>query len=87
MATVFIPPPLRSLTEGQELVEAQGRNVRDVIDDLDARFPGFAERICDGEQLRPGLAVAVGTTVTSLGLLAKVDPDSEVHFLPAISGG
>ena len=81
MATVFIPPPLRSLTEGQELVEAQGRNVRDVIDDLDARFPGF------GEQLRPGLAVAVGTTVTSLGLLAKVDPDSEVHFLPAISGG
>lgn len=87
MATVYIPQPLRSLTGDQEVVEAQGRNVREVIRDVNARFPGFEERICDGEQLRPGLAVAVGTTVSSLGLLAKVDPDSEVHILPAISGG
>ena len=87
MAIVYIPPPLRSFTGGKETVAAQGQNVGEVIQDVDARFPGFAERICDGEELRPGLAVAVGTTVTSLGLLAKVDPDSEVHILPAISGG
>ena len=61
--------------------------MRDVIADIDAQCPGFAERVCDGDRLLPGLSVAVGTKVTSIGLLEKVSPDSEVHFLPAISGG
>ena len=87
MATVYIPPLLRSLTGGQEVIEANGRNVKDVIDDIEARFPGFSERVCDGDRLLPGLSVAVGTKLTSIGLLEKVSPDSEVHFLPAISGG
>ena len=33
------------------------------------------------------MAVIVDGVTSELGLLAKVGPDSEVHFLPAIAGG
>ena len=87
MATVYIPRRLQSLTNGQDVIEARGRNVKEVIADIEARFPGFARQVCDGDRVRPGLSVAVGTKVTGIGLLEEVAPDSEVHFLPAVSGG
>ena len=45
------------------------------------------ERLCDGDGLAPGLAVSVNGAASALGLLQKVKPDDEVHFLPAIGGG
>lgn len=87
MITVYVPPQLRSLTGGAVHVPATGTNVRQIIADLDARFPGLRDRLCDGDTLRTGLTVAVGGTVSSLGLLQKVTDGSEVHFLPAVGGG
>lgn len=87
MPAVFIPRPLRRLTNGVDRVEASGRTVRDVIADLDARFPGFAQRVCDGDRLKPGLSVVVGTSIAAEGLLAEVPPTAEVHFVPAVGGG
>jgi sulfur-carrier protein len=87
MARVWIPPLLRDLTGGQETVSAPGASVRQVIEELDRLYPGVRSRLCDGDQLRPGLAVVVGTEVARRGLSQPVDPDSEVHFLPAIAGG
>ena len=87
MPRVFIPPLLRALTEGISEVEVEASSVRQVIAAIDERFPGIRERLCDGEQLRPGLAVAVDGRISSIGLLQKVRPDSEVHFLPAVGGG
>jgi len=87
MPVVFIPPSFRPLAAGQQTVDVEGSNVREVIDSLDARFPGFRERLIDGDSLRAGLSVVVGTRVGALGLLEKVAPHSEVHFLPSISGG
>ena len=87
MPPVFIPPLLRELTAGKEQVEVAGKNVRQVIDCLEDQFPGVRQRLCSGSTLKPGLSVAVGSNVSSLGLLQKVDQDSEVHFLPAVGGG
>lgn len=78
---------MRELTSGMETVEAAGSNVRRIIDDLDQRFPGLKDRLCAGDSLKPGLAVAVNGAVSSLGLLQKVPDGSEVHFLPAVGGG
>lgn len=78
---------MRELTSGMETVEAAGSNVRRIIDDLDRRFPGLKDRLCAGDALKPGLAVAVNGAVSSLGLLQKVPDGSEVHFLPAVGGG
>jgi len=87
MVTVFIPPLLRDSAGGIDHVEVSATTVRQVVAALEARFPGIRDRLCAGDELRPGLAVAVSGTVSSLGLLQKVPDGSEVHFLPAIGGG
>lgn len=87
MPQVYIPPLLRELTDGHEIVEIPGTTVRQIVTALDHRFPGIKDRLCDGEGLRPGLSVAVDGRVSSMGLIQKVGEMSEVHFIPAIGGG
>jgi molybdopterin converting factor small subunit len=38
---VRIPTPLLSLTNGQREVEAEGRNILELIEDLERRYPGL----------------------------------------------
>ncbi len=87
MATVYIPALLRDLTDGRETVTVPGATVRQLIDGLDRAYPGVKDRLCDANGLRPGVAVAVDTAFSPLGLLQPVGEQSEVHFLPALSGG
>ena len=87
MANVFIPPLLQKLTHGQTQVEIEGETVREIIANLETRFVGFKDRICEDDRIKPMLAVAVDGEFSSEGLRTKVRPDSEVHFLPALSGG
>ena len=87
MPRVFIPPLLRPLTAGRETIDVAGHSVAEVIDVLDQQFPGVRARLVEGDRLKPGLAVGVGTRVSARGLSSKLSPDDEVHFLPAIGGG
>ncbi len=87
MPTVFIPASLRQLADDHDRVELDAANVRDAIDELEQRFPGIAERLVPDGALRPGLAIAVDGNISSLGLLQKLGPESELHFLPAVGGG
>jgi len=87
MATVWVPSLLRDLTAGRETLVVPGRTVGQVIDTLDERHPGFRDRVCEGGQLRPEIAVHVDGRLAPLGLRARVGEDSEVQFLPAVGGG
>ncbi|MBI4583892.1 MAG: MoaD/ThiS family protein [Planctomycetes bacterium] len=87
MPTVFIPAQLQSFTGGARKVEVKGKTLREVIEALDAAFPGLRDRLVEGDRLRPGLAVAIDSVICSAGLRQAVRKDSEVHFIPAISGG
>ena len=87
MARVFIPSAIRSLTGGQQVVDIDGATVGEVIDNLEARFPGTKGRICPNGSIRPGLSIVVGGSVSTLGLLQRVEPQEEIHFLPAVGGG
>lgn len=87
MPRVFIPPLLRPFTEGHELFDVAGQTVAEVIDHLERRFPGVRSRLIDGDRLKPGMSVSIGTKVSARGLSSKVGPEDEVHFLPAIGGG
>lgn len=87
MATVHIPTQLRSLTNGVEQVEASGATLRQIFASLDAAYPGLGSRLLKDDGISPGLAVSIDGAFTNRGLLAKVGPDSEIHFLPAIGGG
>lgn len=87
MPVVWIPSLMQKLTDGQQQVEVEGTTVREVIVALDARYPKFKERILDGDRIKTEIAVAVDGEVVAAGLRAKVGPQSEVHFLPALAGG
>lgn len=87
MATVFIPPNLRKLLEGQKQIEVEGTNVDALIARLEADYPGVRAVLCQDGALKPGLAVAVDGNMSNRGLRQSVQADSEVHFLPAVGGG
>jgi molybdopterin synthase sulfur carrier subunit len=86
MPTVFIPAMLQPLTNGTAQVQVAGRTVRDVLNRLEERFPGIKERLLQDGELRPDIAVAVDGEV-AFDLSEQLREDSEVHFVPPISGG
>jgi molybdopterin converting factor small subunit len=77
---VVIPSGLRAFT-GVERVALAARDVRGVVAALDARFPGFAERL--GERF----AVAIDGEILHDAWLEPVPTGSELHFLPPLAGG
>jgi molybdopterin converting factor small subunit len=78
---------LRSLTGGEKSAQVEGETVRQVIENLEKRYPGIQERLCDGDRLRPGIAVIVDGNTSSLKLRPRVNESSEIHFVISISGG
>lgn len=87
MATIFIPAQLKELSSGIGHVDVAADNVGEAIRQLDARFPGIKQRLCTGDELKPGLQVSIDGKMSSRGVLAKIDVAREVHFLPVIGGG
>jgi sulfur-carrier protein len=89
MTTVRIPPTLRAETEGAATIEASGETVRDLMDDLTARFPALKERIYpEGELARFVNVYVEGEDVrTREGLDTEVSDSSTVILLPAMAGG
>ena len=84
MPTVFIPNALRHLVDDQESVQVPGSSVREVLNNLD---PILREALLEGTRLKSNLAVAVDGAVAPMGLLERVEAESEIHVIAAISGG
>ena len=87
MPTIFIPAPLRDLTQGKASVAVSASSVREAIESLEAEYPGIKERLCEGEKVRPNISVFVDGEISHLKMRERLEEDSEVHFLIAISGG
>ena len=89
MAVVWIPPLLRHLTGGVARVTAPGRTVRQVLNSLEELHPGFKAALLeeDGLEIQSGIAVVIDGEAGQLGLIEPVREESEIHFIPAISGG
>ena len=87
MAKVFIPTMLQSLTAGVKQVDLDARNVRQINERLEERYPGMKDRLLEDGEIRPNLAIAIDGDVAIMGMLEKVEENSEVHFVPAIGGG
>lgn len=84
---VRIPTPLRSYTGGATTVDAAGATVSDVLDDLEAQFPGLRFRVVDEQgALRTHMKVFVAQeSVRDLATpLVGVD---EITLMQALSGG
>ena len=87
MATVYIPTLLRHLTDGIDKVQIPGQNIGQVIDGLDSMYPGFKKRLIDGDEIHAEIAVIIDQEVVDRDLLEVVHQDSDVHFVPSVSGG
>jgi MoaD family protein len=87
---VLIPTPLRRYTEGQAKVSASGATVADLLSDLDERYPGLKERICEDDgQIRRFVNVFVnGDNVRDRqGAATALKQGDEVGIIPAMAGG
>jgi molybdopterin converting factor small subunit len=87
MAIVFIPTMMQPLTGGVSQVRVAGRTIRTLINGLEERFPGIKARLLQDGDLRPDVAIAIDGETALDGLAERVGEDSEVHFIPPISGG
>ena len=81
MARIFLTSGLRRFTGGIEELEVAVETVSELIAELDRRFPGI------GEALSTGTAVAIDGEVMNNAMYEPVSVATEIHFLPAISGG
>ena len=84
---VWIPALHRDLTAGLETVQAEGDSIGAVIAQLEARFPGIEARLCEDGRMRPYIAVSVNGEIIQRGVRERLTAPSEIHFIPALSGG
>lgn len=86
MAVVYIPASLERLFPGiQRRLEVDGSTVDTVIRAVDARYPGFRDRVCEPARVRQHINVFVdGERAT---LETELAGTSEVRIIPAVSGG
>ena len=84
---VHIPQPLRSYTDCESEVEADGGTLAELLLDLDRRFPGLRFRIVDEQDgLRPHVKFFVNREQVRR-LDVPLTPSDEVHIFQALSGG
>ena len=84
---VWIPTPLRSYTQQQSSVEAEGTTLAELLFDLDRRYPGIRFRMVDEQEcVRTHMRVFVNKVVVD-SLDVPLKPDDEVHIFQALSGG
>ncbi len=87
MARVFVPYALRKYADGAEEVDMPADTLGELIDNLEAAYPGMKQRLVEDNRIKPSISVAIDGEVTPMGMLEKVGENSEVHFVPAIGGG
>jgi len=88
--SVRIPTPLRRLTDGQDKVTVNSTNIKNMMDDLEANFPGMKKRLCDDEgNLRNFVNVYVnGEDIRFLnGIETSLKNGDEISLVPAVAGG
>jgi sulfur-carrier protein len=87
---VRIPTPLRKLTQNQEIVDAEGGTIREVLNILENSYPGLKERICDEhDHIRRFVNVFVNDEDIRFLQESETPLKSgdEVSIVPAIAGG
>jgi sulfur-carrier protein len=90
MPMVRIPSPLHPLTGGVTDLEVTAATVREVLAELDRRFPGFEGKLLDTSgAVKPFIRIYVGPDDISAlsGLDTDVRERDEIAIIPAIAGG
>jgi molybdopterin synthase sulfur carrier subunit len=87
---VRIPTPLQKLTGNQGEVRLEGNTLAEIIDALEATYPGIKERLCEEDgRLRRFVNIYVNEEDARFmdGLDTAVKDGDEISIVPAIAGG
>jgi len=87
---VRIPTPLQKITNNQAEVEAEGKNIKEVLDHLCQNFDGLKERIYDDQgQLRRFINFYLNDEDIRFldGEKTAIKDGDEISVVPAIAGG
>lgn len=87
---VRIPTPLRKLTQDKDTVQATGKTVAEIVEDLEKHYPGLKERLCDERgELRRFVNVYLNDEDIRFaqGKQTAVKDGDEISVIPAIAGG
>lgn len=90
MATVLVPTPLRRLTGGQAKVTVEGNDISSLLQAVDQKFPGIADKVLDGDgNVKRFINVFVNESEirTLQGLQTPVGENDRVSIVPAMAGG
>ena len=89
MTAVRIPPTLRGEVGGARQVEADGSTVRELLEDLAARYPALGAQLLENGGVAPFVNVYLGgEDVRTLdGLETAVEAGQTLILLPAMAGG
>jgi molybdopterin converting factor small subunit len=71
----------REFTGGESEFDVGATNVRRLILELDARFPGF------GDYVERRMAIAIDGEIHQDAYGAELRADSEIYLIPKIGGG
>lgn len=88
--TVRIPPPLRKFTAGAEAVESAARNLAELFEGLEQKFPGIKQALCstDGTPQRFINIYVNDEDIRFLGGMQYAFRDGdEILLIPSIAGG
>jgi len=89
-AAVRIPTILRNYTQGQAEVMVEGGTVREVLSNLDVRYPGITARVIDDQgNVRRFVNVYLDDDDVRFldGLDTPVSTDAQLSIIPAVAGG
>jgi molybdopterin synthase sulfur carrier subunit len=88
--SVRIPTILRAYTQGESVVSADGGTLHEVLDALDASYPGIRGRVLDDDgQLRRFVNVYVSDDDVRFaqGLATPTPDGTSISIIPAVAGG
>ena len=88
--TIRIPPPLRKFTAGTESVESAAKNLLELFDGLEQKFPGIKQNLCTPEG-KPHRFVNIYVNDEDIRFLGGANyafkDGDEVLLVPSIAGG
>ncbi|HTI72763.1 MAG TPA: MoaD/ThiS family protein [Candidatus Limnocylindria bacterium] len=87
---ILIPPTLRKLCGGEEIIRVRPGTVREAIGQLNSQFNGIRDRLCDQRgQVRGSVLVYVNDEEIRFldNQNTRLKAGDEVSLIPAFAGG
>lgn len=88
--SVYIPSPFRRITAMRERVQVEGSTVGEVLDAVEALYPGFADLVYgEGRQVPTHINVYLNNQEIHelAGVDTPVSEGDQVAVIPALAGG